>query len=149
VSSRRLVTELAQGLAERAPAPDVTPEQLRKRTWWRGPEVFLLVDDYDLVVNPGDNPLQPLLPYLPQARELGLHVVVTRRTGGAGRALFEPFLARLRDVGSPGLLLSGDRGEGPLLGGVKAEPLPPGRGRLIAQGRPPRLLHLAWTPPAE
>jgi S-DNA-T family DNA segregation ATPase FtsK/SpoIIIE len=52
-------------------------------------------------------------------------------------------------VGSPGLLLSGDRGEGPLLGGVKAEPLPPGRGRLIAQGRPPRLLHLAWTPPAE
>ncbi|MEE6258211.1 type VII secretion protein EccCa [Plantactinospora sonchi] len=148
VGTRQLIVEAARGMAERRPGAGVTPEQLRARSWWRGPELFVLVDDYDLVVSPMDNPLQPLLEYLPQGRELGLHVVLTRRTGGAGRGLFEPFLARLRDVGSPGLLLSGEPGEGPLLGGLKAEPLPAGRGRLIARGLPPRLLQLAWLPPA-
>ena len=58
-------------------------------------------------------------------------MVLTRRTGGAGRALYEPFLSRLRDVGTPGLLLSGDRDEGPLLGGMRAQVLPPGRGWLV------------------
>jgi S-DNA-T family DNA segregation ATPase FtsK/SpoIIIE len=149
ISTRRLVAEAARGMAERVPGPDVTPEQLRSRSWWRGPELFVLVDDYDLVTSPMDNPLQPLLDYLPQGRDLGLHVVLTRRTGGAGRGLFEPFLARLRDLGSPGLLLSGDPGEGPLLGGLKPEPLPAGRGRLIHRGQPPQLLQLAWLPPAE
>ena len=67
----------------------------------------------------------------------------------AGRALFEPFLARLRDVGSPGLLLSGDRTEGPLLGGLKPEVLPAGRGRLVIRGEPPQMLQLAWLPPVE
>lgn len=149
VSTRRLIAEAARGMVERAPGADVTPEQLRKRSWWSGPELFVLVDDYDLVASPMDNPLQPLLEYLPQGRELGLHVVVTRRTGGAGRGLFEPFLARLRDVGSPGLLLSGDKSEGPLLGGLKPEALPAGRGRLVVRGQPPRLLQLAWLPPAD
>jgi S-DNA-T family DNA segregation ATPase FtsK/SpoIIIE len=149
VSTRRLIAEAARGMVERAPGADVTPDQLRKRSWWRGPELFVLVDDYDLVASPMDNPLQPLLEYLPQGRELGLHVVVTRRTGGAGRGLFEPFLARLRDVGSPGLLLSGDKNEGPLLGGLKPEALPAGRGRLVVRGQAPRLLQLAWLPPAD
>jgi S-DNA-T family DNA segregation ATPase FtsK/SpoIIIE len=149
VATRKLMTELAQGMRERVPGPDVTPEQLRRRSWWRGPEVFVLIDDYDLVVSSLDNPLQPLLEFLPQGRELGLHVVVTRRSGGAGRALFEPFLARLRDIGSPGVMLSGDRSEGPLLGGLKPDALPPGRGRLITRGDPPRMMQLAWLPPAD
>ncbi|MEU5566827.1 type VII secretion protein EccCa [Micromonospora musae] len=147
-STRRLISEAARGMAERLPGPEVTPQQLRRRDWWRGPELFVLVDDYDLVVSPLDNPLQPLLDYLPQGRELGLHVVLTRRTGGAGRGLFEPFLARLRDVGSPGLLLSGDRNEGPLLGGLKPEALPAGRGHLVTRGDAPQLLQLAWLPAA-
>ncbi|GLY97590.1 type VII secretion protein EccC [Actinoplanes sp. NBRC 103695] len=144
--TRRLMDETAKAMRERAPGPDVTPDQLRKRSWWRGPELFVLIDDYDLVVSTMDNPLQPLLEFLPQGRELGLHVVVTRRSGGAGRALFEPFLARLRDIGSPGIMLSGDRGEGPLLGGLRPENLPPGRGRLLARGEPPRMVQLAWHP---
>ena len=145
-STRRLMDETAKAMRERAPGPDVTPDQLRKRSWWRGPELFVLIDDYDLVVSTLDNPLQPLLEFLPQGRELGLHVIVTRRSGGAGRALFEPFLARLRDIGSPGIMLSGDRGEGPLLGGLRPENLPPGRGRLLARGEPPRMVQLAWHP---
>ena len=40
---------LATYLRGRLPGPDVTPDQLRSRSWWTGAEVFVLVDDYDLV----------------------------------------------------------------------------------------------------
>ncbi|OZM71331.1 type VII secretion protein EccC [Amycolatopsis antarctica] len=149
VSTRKLMEEAARGMAERLPGNTITPDQLRKRNWWSGPELFVLVDDYDLVATPMDNPFTPLLDYLPQGRDIGLHVVLTRRTGGAGRGLFETFMSRVRDVGSPGLLLSGDKDEGPLIGGLKPEPLPPGRGRLVSRGETPRLIQLGWLPPAE
>jgi S-DNA-T family DNA segregation ATPase FtsK/SpoIIIE len=148
-STRRLLTEAARGMAERAPGPDVTAEALRNRTWWRGPELFVLVDDYDLVVSgPQAHPFQPLLEHLAHGGDRGLHVIVTRRTGGAARALFEPFLGRMRDVGTHGLLLAGERDEGPLIGGLRPQALPPGRGHLVTRGQPARLLQLAWTPPA-
>jgi DNA segregation ATPase FtsK/SpoIIIE, S-DNA-T family len=92
--------------------------------------------------------LLPLMEFLPQGRDIGLHVVVTRRSGGAGRALYEPFLARMRDVGAIGLLMSGSKDEGALLGGVKAEPLPPGRAKLITRRGGTQLVQLAWLPPA-
>ncbi|WP_406631315.1 type VII secretion protein EccCa [Amycolatopsis sp. WGS_07] len=148
-TTARLMNEAARAMAERLPGQDVTPEQLRARSWWQGPELFVLVDDYDLVASVMENPFLPLMDYLAQGRDIGLHVVLTRRTGGAGRALFEQFLARVRDVGSPGLMLSGDREEGPLLGGLKPESLPPGRGRLITRREGARLLQLAWLPPRE
>ncbi|SDK01956.1 DNA segregation ATPase FtsK/SpoIIIE, S-DNA-T family [Lentzea albidocapillata subsp. violacea] len=145
--TKRLIGEAARGMAERLPGTDVTPEQLRARSWWRGPELFVLVDDHDMVATPHDDPFAPLMEYLPQGRDIGLHVVLARRTGGAGRALFAPFLSRLRDVGSPGLLLSGDKDEGPLLGGLKPEPLPAGRGRFVTRKHAPQLVQLAWLPP--
>ncbi len=143
-----LIADVVTVMRGRLPGKDVTPEQLRNRSWWQGPDLFLLVDDYDLVVTGADNPLLPLMEFLPQARDIGLHVVVTRRTGGAGRAMYEPFLTRLRDVGSMGLLMSGNREEGPLLGGLKPEALPSGRGRLISRRGEPRLVQLAWLPPS-
>ncbi|GHH44113.1 type VII secretion protein EccCa [Lentzea cavernae] len=148
-TTAKLVGTTAYAMSQRLPGPDVTPEQLRKRNWWTGPELFVLVDDYDLVTTSMNNPLLPLLEHLAQGRDIGLHVVVTRRTGGAGRALYEPFLARMRDVGSIGLLLSGSKDEGQLLAGVKAEPLPPGRGKLITRRGDTQLVQLAWVPPAE
>jgi S-DNA-T family DNA segregation ATPase FtsK/SpoIIIE len=45
--------------------------------------------------------------------------------------MFEPVLRGMRDMGTPGLLLSGSREEGAVLGSVKMEQLPPGRGRLV------------------
>ncbi|KOV87288.1 secretion protein EccC [Nocardia sp. NRRL S-836] len=145
----KLVETVAHAMRQRLPGPDVTAEQLRKRNWWTGPELFVLVDDFDLVATPMNNPLHPLVEFLAQGRDIGLHVVVTRRSGGSGRALYESFLSRMRDVGSIGLLLSGDKAEGALLGGVKAEPLPPGRGKLVTRRGGTQLVQLAWVPPAE
>ena len=145
--SRALLVEVADAMAQRLPGQDVTPEQLRARTWWKGPRIFVLIDDYDMVATHKEHPLMALLPLVAQGADIGLHVVLARRTGGAGRGLFEPFLARLREVGTSGLMMSGDRDEGPLLGGMRAQVLPPGRGWLVDRRGGKEFVQLAWQPP--
>ena len=49
--------EIATYLEGRIPGPDVTPEQLRERSWWSGAELFVLVDDYDLVATQQGSPV--------------------------------------------------------------------------------------------
>ena len=141
------VVGLDGALSSRLPGPEVSVEDLRRRAWWTGPELFVVVDDYDLVVTPTANPLLPLMEFLAQARDVGLHLLVARRSGGASRAMFEPVLQRLRDLGTPGLLLSVARQEGPLLGGVTPMPQPPGRGILVRRREAPRLVQVAWCGP--
>jgi S-DNA-T family DNA segregation ATPase FtsK/SpoIIIE len=137
--------DLATYLENRIPGPDVTPEQLRSRSWWNGAEVFVLVDDYDLVATQQSSPVAALQPLLAQARDVGLHVTVARRSGGASRALYEPVIQSLRDLAMPGLMLSGSPDEGPLLGNLRATPAPPGRGRLITRERGVEVVQMAWT----
>jgi S-DNA-T family DNA segregation ATPase FtsK/SpoIIIE len=134
------VADVLEAMKQRLPGPDVTPAQLRDRSWWQGPDLYLFVDDYDLVVTPSGNPLLPLLEVLPQSRDIGLHVVLARSTGGAARAAYEPFLQRLREMGSPGLVLSGSPDEGALLGNVTARRMPPGRGTLYHRRHGTRLV---------
>ncbi|QZN86003.1 type VII secretion protein EccCa [Cellulomonas sp. C5510] len=140
-----------QGLADylrgRLPGPDVTPEQLRNRSWWSGAEVYVLVDDYDLVATTTGNPLTPLVPLLAQAGDVGLHLVLARRSGGAGRALYEPVLQALRDLAAPGVVLSGSPDEGALVGGAKPVPGVPGRAQLVTRDAGRQVVQLAWTPP--
>ncbi|MFG1777692.1 type VII secretion protein EccCa [Micromonospora sp. NPDC049048] len=138
-----LLKEAAVALRERLPDSDVRPDQLRARSWWTGAELYVLVDDYDLVAGDG-NPLMALHSLIPQSREVGLHLVIARRSGGASRAMYDPILSRLRDLNAPGLVMSGDRNEGPLLGNVRPSALPPGRGWLVTRKEGVRLVQLAW-----
>jgi S-DNA-T family DNA segregation ATPase FtsK/SpoIIIE len=109
--------------------------------------LYVLVDDYDLVATQGGvNPLTPLLEFLPQAKDVGLHLVIARRCGGASRALYEPVIARLRELSTPGIVMSGSPDEGPLLGTVKPSPMPPGRGTLISRKSGQQLIQLAYLP---
>ncbi len=139
--------DLATYLENRIPGPDVTPDQLRSRSWWTGAEVFVLVDDYDLVATQQSSPVAALQPLLAQARDVGLHVTVARRSGGASRALYEPVIQSLRDLAMPGLMLSGSPDEGPLLGNLRAVPATAGRGRLITRERGVEVVQMAWTDP--
>ena len=142
------MAELTASLTRRMPGPDVTPAQLRARSWWTGPDVFVLVDDHDLVATGTVNPLTALVEFLPHAAaDVGLHLVLARRSGGAARAMFEPVLARLRELSTPGLVMSGSRDEGPLVGAVRAAPRPPGRGVLVSRRHPDRLVQVAWRAP--
>jgi S-DNA-T family DNA segregation ATPase FtsK/SpoIIIE len=146
---QQMVQLTADVMKKRLPGGNITPEQLRDRSWWTGPELFVLVDDFDLVAtSPHSNPLAPLLDYLTQGRDIGLHLLVVRRSGGAARAIYDPVIARIRDLASPGILMSGSREEGPLLGNMRAQQLPPGRGWLITRDKSAQLVQLAHLPPA-
>jgi S-DNA-T family DNA segregation ATPase FtsK/SpoIIIE len=150
MTSEEQVTAELEGLSAflrtRLPGPDVTPEQLRARSWWSGSEAFILVDDYDLVVTSAGSPLRPLIPLLAQATDVGLHLVLTRRAGGASRASYEPVLQALRDLASPGIMLSTPPDEGALVGTVRGSLQPPGRGRLVTRDQGNQVVQLAWLP---
>jgi S-DNA-T family DNA segregation ATPase FtsK/SpoIIIE len=131
------LADLASYLENRIPGPDVTPDA----------EVFVVVDDYDLVATQQSSPVQVLQPLLAQARDVGLHLVVARRSGGASRALYEPVIQALRDLAMPGLVLSGSPDEGNLIGTVRPMPAPAGRGRLVTRDRGVEVVQLAWREP--
>ena len=142
------LTDLVSRLERRLPGPEVTAAALRSRSWWSGAEVFVLVDDYDLVATHHGSPVQVLQPLLAQGRDVGLHLVLARRAGGASRALYEPVLQTLHDLASPGLVLSGSPDEGPLVGGVRPTPARAGRGRLVTRERGVEVVQIAWRDPA-
>ena len=146
-SAESAMVRAVDSLSARLPGDGVTQLQLRDRSWWSGPEVYVVVDDYDLVSGASGNPLSPLLDLLPHARDLGLHLVIARRSGGAARAMFDPVLTRLRDLGCTGLMMSAGPEEGVLLGSVRPSPLPAGRGTLIRRGQHDQLVQVAWTDP--
>ena len=108
----------------------MTAQELRDRSWWPGPDIYLLIDDYDLVQDGAFLPLKSLIPH---ARDIGFHVVVSRKSGGAQRALYDPFLSEIRDQSPAVMLLNIDREEGVLFG-VKPVQQPPGRGTLVNRG---------------
>ncbi len=142
------VAELRATLAGRLPSAGLSRERLLARAWWSGPHHVLVVDDYDLVAGSLGNPIGPLADLLGQARDIGLHMVLARPVSGTARAGFEPVLQRLRELGVPALLLSGDPQEGALVGERKAASLPPGRAFLVRRQGPSGLVQLAWAPPA-
>jgi len=109
--------------------------------------MYVVIDDYDLVATDRSNPLMPLREFLPHARDLGLHLLVARRSGDAARAMFEPFLARLRDAGCMTLMMSGGLDDGVVIGSVRQSPMPPGRGTLITRQGNAQLVQVAWSPP--
>ena len=113
-----------------------------------GPRIVVVVDDYDIVASGGTEPAAPLLPYLPSARDLRLHLLLTRPVAGVGRAMYDLVLQTLRDTGGSLLLMSGERGEGQVVPGVYAEQMVPGRGRLVRRGERPRIVQVANTTPS-
>ena len=146
-------TEQLAGLAEylktRMPTDSVTSEQLRNRSWWTGAEAWVLVDDYDLVALQSRNPVQPLQPLMAQAQDIGLHIIVARRMGGASRASFEPVLQSMRDLGATGILLSGSPDEGAVIGRIKPMKAIAGRAQVVSRDAGYFLAQMVWSDPKE
>ena len=141
------VTPLVEGikgiLDSRLPPDNVTVEQLKNRSWWSGPETYLVIDDFDMIEGSG-NPLKPLVPYLPQSEDLGLHIIVARRSAGVSRSSYDPVMQGLREAGANGILLSGDRQEGSVWPKVFLKKLPPGRAQWVTRSGKPQMVQLAF-----
>lgn len=136
--ARGLAASIAAELDERQAR---TPDERA-----RSPRVVVLVDDYDIVSAGGTDPLMPLLPFLPSARDLGLHLIITRPVAGAGRAMYDRVLQVTRDTGGSLLLMSGERSEGQIMPRVYPERFPPGRGRFVRRGERPHIVQIALPP---
>jgi S-DNA-T family DNA segregation ATPase FtsK/SpoIIIE len=138
-----LAADAAEVLRERLPGPDIPPDRLPRRDWWTGRRLFVLVDDYELVQNGGQTPLAPLLDLLPQGAHIGLHVVLARGTAGAARAMGDPLIRQLWELGSPALLLSCKKDEGAFLGNVRPLTLPAGRAQWVTRRRAVHIIQTA------
>ena len=100
---------LAINLTKRLPPSELTPAQLRSRSWWTGPDVVLLVDDWHMIVAAGGmmSPMAPLAPLLPAAADIGLHIVATCQMSQAHRATMDKFVGAAYGAGTPTMFLSG------------------------------------------
>ncbi|MEO3977387.1 type VII secretion protein EccCa [Streptomyces sp. CAU 1734] len=143
------VDALADLMQRRTPSADVTAQQLRDRSWWHGPSIFVVVDDYDLVSTSSGNPLAKLTELLPFARDVGVRFIIARSSAGASRASYESFMQRMMELGAQGVLLSGDPQEGDVLGGVRMRPMPAGRGVFVSRQRGNPLVQTGLMPPVE
>ena len=142
-----LVEKLSEQLRARLPGPEVTPQQLARRDWWSGPDLYIVVDDYDLLVVPMQGgPLDSLVDLLPQASDVGLHVVLARAAAGSSRISMDSVVRRMQESNTPDLALSCPPSEMPLLNGMRPRQFPPGRGLLVTR-RLATQLQVGWIDP--
>ncbi len=133
-AGNQLIADVAAAIRPRLPGPEVTQQQLRDRSWWKGPHVFVVVNDYELASTSMNHAMTPLADYVSLASDVGLHIIIARGMGGAGRALFsDVIVSRMKDAQAPALIMSGSKDEGALFGDVKPKPLPVGRGTWVTR----------------
>ena len=132
---RDLSNKAAVSLHARLPGSDISSERLRRRDWWEGAQLYVVVDDYELLAAGAGQPsaLDPLLPYLAQGVHIGFHLIVARTSANAMRGLMDPVLRRLWELGTPGLLFSYPKEEGKFLGEATPRTLLPGRAQLVTR----------------
>jgi S-DNA-T family DNA segregation ATPase FtsK/SpoIIIE len=139
---KEIIDGATAALQARLPGADVTPEQLKRRDWWSGPRIFLVVDDDDMLgINVMRHPFDPLLPLMAQAADIGLHLVLTRAANGTGRGMNDQLIRRLIELNTQSLMMSCPAAEGLLFSSIKPRQLPVGRAQRIAR----RQLYLVQT----
>ncbi|MFI9328933.1 type VII secretion protein EccCa [Kitasatospora sp. NPDC052868] len=148
---RQIVDGAARAMANRVPDADIAPARLKLRDWWQGPELFIVVDDYELVSGSSGSmasghPFAALFDFLAQGTELGLHLIVARSANGVGRGASDALMRKLEEVNTPAVLLSCPPSEGYLFGNVKPRNLPPGRGLYITRRRTVQVQTAIATP---
>lgn len=144
------IKALAINLTKRLPPTDLTPAQLRARSWWTGPDIVLLVDDWHMIVAAGGmmSPMAPLTPLLPAAADIGLHLIVTCQMSQAHRATMDKFVGAAYGAGTPTMFLSGEKQDFPSRE-IIVKKRPPGQAFYVSpEGK--EVIQAAYVdPPAE
>ncbi|MEU7632233.1 type VII secretion protein EccCa [Nocardia sp. NPDC049220] len=145
---RDALPALVEKMRSRRPPDNVTTRQLAERSWWSGPEVFVVIDDYHMVAQRGAmNPLEPLKEILVDGRDTGLHVIAARNIAQADTALYDNVIGQMKNLNSSGLVMDGSKLDGVLIGDVRATKQPAGRGIFVEPMNSRRdLVQVAWVP---
>ncbi|MFB9925916.1 type VII secretion protein EccCa [Amycolatopsis halotolerans] len=130
---QELAQQASVSLTPRVPDQTITADRLKRRDWWTGPRLFFVVDDYQLLTSGMGSPLEPLLSLLSQGSYIGFHLVLSRSTSGAMRALSDSVVRRIWELGSPGVVFSYPKEEGKFLGEAAPRQLPAGRAQLVTR----------------
>ncbi|QRP46394.1 type VII secretion protein EccCa [Amycolatopsis sp. FDAARGOS 1241] len=142
---QQLANQASVSMTPRVPDQSITAERLKRRDWWTGPRLFFVVDDYQLLTTGLGSPLDPLLSLLAQGSYISFHLVVARSTSGAMRAMADPVIRRLWELGSPGVVFSYPKEEGKFLGEAAPRTLPAGRAQLVTR-RGVKLMQTGYVP---
>jgi S-DNA-T family DNA segregation ATPase FtsK/SpoIIIE len=142
---QELAKQASVSLSPRVPDQSITADRLKRRDWWTGPRLFFVVDDYQLLTTGMGSPLEPLLSLLAQGAYIGFHLIVARSTSGAMRALSDPVIRRIWELGSPGVVFSYPKEEGKFLGEATPRKLPAGRAQLVTR-RGVKLMQTGFVP---
>lgn len=114
--SRDVVEGLKKLLTQRMPRKDMglTPRDIRERSWFTGPEIFVIVDGYNRVGSqPGtQGPIDELVPFLQSATDLGVHMILTTSAVGIGSQFSTNKMYKLFvEQAAPIMMLSGPANE--------------------------------------
>lgn len=87
------------------PGPDISPSRKRQCSWWTGPRLFILIDDYDLIgTGPMTEPFAPLPDHLALGSKVRVHLMIARSASRASSGVNDSLLRRMMEVSTPGLL---------------------------------------------
>ncbi|TXI55757.1 type VII secretion protein EccCa [Mycolicibacterium mageritense] len=124
--ARKAMQALAGELVRRRPPDDVelSPEEAATRRFWEGPEIFVVIDNAELLptYNSPDYPFAPergatpmevkpsLVNLLQEASQLGFHVMYSAQLNQAFAlaVTHNPLFSTLRNMYSPTMILDGD-----------------------------------------
>lgn len=134
------IEKVAAMITPREPKMDdeLTAAAIRNRSWWTGPELFVIIDDINQVAPSSammmNNPLEPLYTLLEGRSDLGLHAYITGQAQGFGGArMSNRAFKALEAAQAPVLLFSGPIAEGVLWPGtgIKFASRRPGQAMMI------------------
>ncbi|GAB3134268.1 type VII secretion protein EccC [Tsukamurella serpentis] len=124
-------------------------DALARRDWWTGPEIFLIIDDYDAVVARGDrtNPITQTVKLMNDGVIRGFHVIVVLNDAELlYKASSDPLIQYLDTHSSMALVLSADKFN-VNIGGERGQRFGiPGRARFHpGRGAPSDAVQIAWN----
>ncbi|MGD9622210.1 MAG: type VII secretion protein EccCa [Mycolicibacterium sp.] len=133
-----VITSLARDiLLPRLPPSGLNQEELRNLKPWEGPRHFVLIDDVDELrpaqMGMGGNkpPVGAALwKLMERARQIGLHVFTTRNSSNFGQLEMDAWVKYQRSAKVPFLFMDNNPRDA-IVGRIKAQSLPPGRGLLV------------------
>ena len=143
---RTVCERLAEVMTERQPPPGTSQHDLLTKRFWTGRQFFVIADDISSW-HTAAHPMAPLVPFVEQGADLGLHIIATADIRSwSFQSQGNGVLGRMVGALPPVIALDGRRSHGQIMNGVHAEAQRPGKGTLITRSAQDGVL-VAWSEP--